>query len=50
MGATISTIILVVLLLVIVVRNFRKDKSDGRDYLGGGRVGGGSGKQPVNRK
>lgn len=29
-------IFLVVAVLVIIVRNFRKDKSDGRDPLGGG--------------
>lgn len=32
--------------ILILVRNFRKDKSDGRDPLGGGGGGGGGGSQP----
>ena len=43
-------VLIFVAIVIVIVRNFRKDKSDGRDYLGGGRVGGGDGKQPVNRK
>jgi len=30
----------VILLLVIVIRNMRKDRSDGRDFFGGGSRGG----------
>ena len=43
-------VLIFVAIVIVIVRNFRKDKSDGRDYLGGGRVGGGSGKNPVSRK
>ena len=28
--------VIIFLVLVVLMRNFRKDKSDGRDYLGGG--------------
>ena len=30
-------IVIGLLLLVVIIRNIRKDKSDGRDMLGGGK-------------
>ena len=35
--------VIVFLVLIVIIRNLRKDKSDGRDPLGGG---GGGGKRP----
>lgn len=40
-------VILLVAVLFIIVRNFRKDRSDGRDPLGGG--GPGPGTDPKRR-
>lgn len=37
-------IFMLVLLLAVIVRNFRKDRSDGRDPLGGSSGGGGTGR------
>ena len=37
--------VLLVLVLFIIVRNFRNDRAKGRSPLGGGGGGGGSGRQ-----
>ena len=39
-------VLILVAIVIVIVRNVRKDKSDGRDYLGGG----GSKKPPVKIK
>ena len=37
--------VLLVLLVLVFIRNFRKDRSDGRDPLGGSRGGAGTGRE-----
>lgn len=42
-------IVLLIAVALIIVRNFRKDKSDGRTITGA-RSGGGGGKPPMNQR
>lgn len=43
-------IFVVVAALIIIVRNFRKDRSDGRDALGGGGGSGGGSRRNTHLK